>query len=117
MTGYETDDIVEELFDSLLQKYHFALENTGGGSDHVFDSIDVLYHKLHKTSLNRSGSYIDSPEWLKNKKATINPINKKDDKCFQYVWHRRIKIIKILINNHKEYQKLNLLLISMIVME
>ena len=33
-------------------------------------------------SLNRGGSYIDSPEWLKNKKATINP--KNDDKCFQY---------------------------------
>ena len=31
-----------------------------------------------------SGSYIDSPDWIKNKNATINPINKKDDKCFQY---------------------------------
>ena len=28
-------------------------------------------------------SYIDSPKWLKNKKATINPKN-NDDKCFQY---------------------------------
>ena len=27
---------------------------------------------------------IDSPDWIKNKKATINPINKKDNKCFQY---------------------------------
>ena len=26
----------------------------------------------------------DSPDWMKNKKATINPINKKDNKCFQY---------------------------------
>ena len=30
------------------------------------------------------GSYIDPPDWIKNKKATINPINKKDNKCFQY---------------------------------
>ena len=30
------------------------------------------------------GSYIDSPEWIKNKKATINPNNEKDDRCFQY---------------------------------
>ena len=39
---------------------------------------------LKKTSLKRTGSsYIDFPEWLKNKKATINPkIN--DDNCFQY---------------------------------
>ena len=34
-------------------------------------------------SLNRVGSYIDSPKWLKNKKATINP-EKNDEKCFQY---------------------------------
>ena len=33
--------------------------------------------------MKRSGSYIDSPEWLKNKKATINPQN-NDDNCFQY---------------------------------
>ena len=29
--------------------------------------------------------YIDSPDLIKNKKAAINPINKKDSKCFQYV--------------------------------
>ena len=34
-------------------------------------------------SLSGGGSYINSPEWLKNKKATINPKN-SDDKCFQY---------------------------------
>ena len=28
LTGNETDQIVEELFDSLLQKYQSALENT-----------------------------------------------------------------------------------------
>ena len=31
-----------------------------------------------------SGSYIDSPDWIKNKKAAINPLNKNDNKCFQY---------------------------------
>ena len=35
-------------------------------------------------NLSGGGSYIDSPDWIKNKKATINPINKKDNKCFQY---------------------------------
>ena len=37
-----------------------------------------------KISLNRGGSYIKSPDWIENKKATINLQNKKDDKCFQY---------------------------------
>ena len=35
-------------------------------------------------NLSGGGSYIDPPDWIKNKKATINPINKKDNKCFQY---------------------------------
>ena len=43
-----------------------------------------MYYNLNKVSLSRGGSYVDSPEWLKNKKATINPQNKKDDRCFQY---------------------------------
>ena len=44
-------------------------------SEFVFDSIDLLNYKLHKISLNRGGSYLDSPNWLKNKKATTNPKN------------------------------------------
>ena len=52
-------------------------------TEFVFDSVDSLYYKPHKISLNRGGSYIDSPKWLKNKNATTNPKN-NDDKCFQY---------------------------------
>ena len=52
-------------------------------NEFVFDSVGLLEYKLNKVSLNRGGSYIDSPEWLKNKKATRNPKN-NDDNCFQY---------------------------------
>ena len=34
--------------------------------------------------MKRSGLYIETPEWLQNKKATINPKNINDDNCFQY---------------------------------
>ena len=54
------------------------------GSEFVPGSIDLLYFHLQKIGLKRGGSYIDSPEWLKNKKATINPKN-NDGNCFQYV--------------------------------
>ena len=54
------------------------------GSEFVYDSVDVLYYNLNKVSLSRGGSYINSSKWLKNKKATINPQNKNDDRCFQY---------------------------------
>ena len=53
------------------------------GSEFVFDSIDLLYYHLQKIGLKKGGSYIDSPEWLKNRKATINPKN-NDHNCFQY---------------------------------
>ena len=53
------------------------------GSEFIFDGVDVLYYDLNKVSLNRGKSYTESPEWLKNKKATINPKN-NDNRCFQY---------------------------------
>ena len=82
------------------------------GSKFVFDSIDLLYYHLQKIGLKRGRSYIDSPKWLKNKKATLNPEN-NDDNCFQYA-------LTVALNHQnigktlKEYQKLNLLLISII---
>ena len=48
-----------------------------------FESVDLLSYHIHKTSLKRGKSYIKSPEWILNKRATINPKN-KDNKCFQY---------------------------------
>ena len=56
-----------------------------GGSDFIFESVELIDYKLHKTSLKRVKLYIEFPEWLVNKRATISPKNKKDDKCFQYV--------------------------------
>ena len=47
------------------------------GSSYLFESIDLLEYHLNKISINRGSSYIDSPKWLKNKKATINPQNTK----------------------------------------
>ena len=43
----------------------------------TYDRVGAFYYKLHKISLNRGVSYIDSSKWLKNKKAAINPKNKK----------------------------------------
>ena len=53
-------------------------------SEFVFNYIHLLCYKCHKINPNHSGSYIDSLDWIKNKKTTINIINKKDKKCFQY---------------------------------
>ena len=83
MMGSEKDEIIEELLNSFLQKYQEELEESMRGSEFIFDSVDSLYYNLNEVSLCRGGSYIDSAERLKNKKATINPKN-SDDKYFQY---------------------------------
>ena len=44
------------------------------GSSYIFESIDLLYHHLHKISLNRGGLYIDSPDWIKKKHQQIQKI-------------------------------------------
>ena len=83
MVGNKTDEIIEEFFKSLLQRYQEGLEESMKGSEFIFDSVYALYYNLNKISLNRGGSYINSPKWMKNKKATINPKN-NDNRCFQY---------------------------------
>ena len=52
MIGYETDEIIEELFESLLQKYQEGLEERMRRSEFIFDRIGLLCYKLHKISLN-----------------------------------------------------------------
>ena len=81
--GSEKSDIIEELWQSLLQNYQKGLEQLMKGSEIVRHSIDLLYYHLQKGGLKRGGSYIDSPEWLKTKKATIN-LKNNDDNYFQY---------------------------------
>ena len=51
-------------------------------SNFAFESVDLLYYSLHKTTLKRGGWYIKSPKWLRNKGATINP-KSKDNKCLR----------------------------------
>ena len=44
--GYETDEIIEERFESLLQKYQSGLEERIRGNEFVFDSANLLCYKL-----------------------------------------------------------------------
>ena len=55
-----------------MQIYQGGLKESVRGSNFVFDSADLLYYNLHKMGLNGGVSYIDSPEWLRNKKWEDN---------------------------------------------
>ena len=83
-SGNETDDnIRKEVFKCFLNNYQKEEIILRKGSDFIFESVDLLSYSFHKISLKRGKSYIKSPEWVINKRATINPKN-KDNKCFQY---------------------------------
>ena len=97
MNGDDTDEIIKRLFESFLQKYEENLQEKMKGSDSEFDGVNFLYYNFNKISISRGGSYIDSPQWLKNKKSTINPIN-NDDKCFQYAVTLALNLDKIRKN-------------------
>ena len=83
MISDEEDKMIKKPFNSLKNRYQNNLELIRG-SESVFSYVKLLYYKCHKINLNCGGSYIDSPDQLKSKKTTINPINKKDNKCLQY---------------------------------
>ena len=83
MSGIETDDVINELFNSFCRRYQEGLQTKMKESSFTFERIDLLEYHLHEISLNRGNSYINSPEWIKNKKVT-NPKNTEDNNCFQY---------------------------------
>ena len=81
------------------------------GSDFIFNGINYLYYDLNRITISKSGSYIESPKWLKDKKCTINQKN-TDNKCFPHATtlalnfnnidkhHQRISKIKPFIDNY-----------------
>ena len=112
MNGTDTNEAIIELIKSFTKRYQEGLETKMKGSSYIFERVDLLEYNLHKISLNRGSSYIDSPEWIKHRKVTINPQNTNDNNCFQYsiiaglnyqnINHNlgRISKLKPFINNY-----------------
>ena len=112
MNGTDTSDAINKLISSFMKRYQEGLESKMKGSRYIFERTDLLEYHLHKISLNRGSSYIDSPIWIKNKGVTINPKNTNNNNCFQYaitaalnyqnIGHHseRISRLKPFINNY-----------------
>ena len=96
MINDEAGEVIKERSDSLENRYQNNSESMKI-SEFVFDYIQLLYTECHKINPNYGGSYTDSPDWIKNWKAILNPTNKKDNKCFQYA-------VTVALN-HEEIRK------------
>ena len=101
MMGVDTNEMIKNLFHSLLKRYKKGLEESMKENDFVFDYVESLHYIFHKIDLKRSGSYIEAPDWIKNKKTTIN-VENDDDKCFQYSVTVALNYDKI---NHQSVNK------------
>ena len=60
MSGIETEDAINELFNTFRKRYQEGLETKMRGSSFTFECIDLLEYHLHKISLNRGSPYIES---------------------------------------------------------
>ena len=106
----DTNEIIKNLFNSPKNSQK-VLEESMRGSDFVFDYVESLNYIFHKVDLKRSGSYIETPDWIKKKKTTIN-VEHDDDKCFQYPvavalnydeikrHHQRVNKVKPFVNKY-----------------
>ena len=78
----DANKVVDQLLESLRSRYQGNLEASMRESNFLFNSVQLMYYRCHKVNFKRGNSYIDTPDWMKKKKGTIN-LKNKDDKCFQ----------------------------------
>ena len=80
----DIEDVIDKLFNTLLQRFQRAQETSNErGSEFIPDKVQLLYYCFQRANIRRAESCIMSPDWLASKKATVNPTNEKDNKCFQ----------------------------------
>ena len=83
--GSDTEYVINTLFNTLSQNFQLIQETSNQrGSEFIPNSVELLEYEPHKIDIIRAESYIISPNWIANKKATINTKNEKDNKCFQW---------------------------------
>ena len=61
MINDEADRVIEELFESILNKYQNDLEKSMKGNEFVFNYAHLLYYECHKINPNCDRSNGDSP--------------------------------------------------------
>ena len=69
MPSSNTNEILEQLLTSLYSKYQHDLQLSCKTSSFVYESVEECNIHFHKIDLRRGTSFIDTPEWLKHKKA------------------------------------------------
>ena len=56
MINDKADEVIEELFQSHLNRYQIGLKTSMIHSDFIFDCIHLLCYRCHKINFKRVGS-------------------------------------------------------------
>ena len=92
------------LINTLSHRFQRAQETSNErGSEFIPDSVELLYYHFQRIDIRRAESYIMSPDWILSKKATINPKNEKDNKCFKWSIVSGLNYNKIKEKELKKY--------------
>ena len=88
----DINDLIQRMFAHVKTQVEDPRMPESGFS---LDKIMHLHINFHRLALTRGSSYVVFPEWLKSKKAVINPKN-KDEECFKWaviaaLHHKEIK--------------------------
>ena len=91
----DSNDILNQLYESLLEYFNEKLLVCRTDTSYVFESIEGFSIHFHKTDLRRASSCIPSPSWIEFKKAVVNPINEHGNFCFAYaatiaIYHKEL---------------------------
>ena len=75
--------VISGFINDVIISFEKELEEAKNGSNLQFTGIEKLSIKTAKSKAMVGGSYIELPEYIKNKKACVN-IKNNDEKCFKW---------------------------------
>ena len=106
----DTTESVENLIKSLGEHYEEQILVSREGSNFRYSNIDSLNIHIHEIQLKRGSAYIETPDWIKPKKATIIPQKTHDNYCFSHSiviasYHKQIGKNPQRIEHLKPYYK------------
>lgn len=83
MIRKDTDEIIREIFDLLLDRFQAGLEQSMEGTGFVLNIVDELHYNSRTINLKCVGSYTDSSEWVRSKKS----YNKQKNNYDNFFWY------------------------------
>ena len=60
------NEVIQEVFESLLFRYQTDLHKLMNGRKFIFDCANLLHYKCHEINLKYGELYIDSPNRIKS---------------------------------------------------